>query len=149
MLYHCFIIICATSKTFYNRKVQECIKATKTINAKSKYCHFIIVLSLFMPHQKCFVTEKSKNVLKLPKPLMLLYDVSNRNLDKNKMEKKIDDIIINMTVTNEKVQYLEASTKNQSDSQPCMAPTTPWSNHKFIDTCHHTYIHRQSSKISY
>ena len=32
------------------------------------------------------------------------------------MVKKIDDIIINMTVTNEEVQYLEASTKNQSDS---------------------------------
>ena len=32
------------------------------------------------------------------------------------MEKKIDDIIINMAVTNEEVQYLEASTKNQSDS---------------------------------
>ena len=47
---------------------------------------------------------------------MLLYDASNRNLDKNKMEKKIDDIIINMMVTNEEVQYLEASTKNQSDS---------------------------------
>ena len=42
--------------------------------------------------------------------------MSNRNLDKNKMEKKLDDIIINMTVTNEEVQYLEASTKNQSDS---------------------------------
>ena len=75
-----------------------------------------VPLSLFMPHQKRFITEKSKNVLKLPKPLMLLYDVSNRNLDKNKMEKKIDDIIINMMVTNEEVQYLEASTKNQSDS---------------------------------
>ena len=69
-----------------------------------------------MPHQKRFITEKSKNVLKLPKPLMLLYDVPNQNLDKNEMEKKIDDIIINMTVTNEKFQYLEASTKNQSDS---------------------------------
>ena len=32
------------------------------------------------------------------------------------MVKKIDDIIINMMVTNEEVQYLEASTKNQSDS---------------------------------
>ena len=75
-----------------------------------------VALSLFMPHQKRFITEKTKNVLKLPKPLMLLYDVSNQNLDKNKMEKKIDDIIINMMVTNEEVQYLEASTKNQSDS---------------------------------
>ena len=75
-----------------------------------------VALSVFMPHQKRFITEKSKNVLKLPKPLMLLYDVPNQNLDKNEMEKKIDDIIINMMVTNEEVQYLEASTKNQSDS---------------------------------
>ena len=29
-------------------------------------------LSLLMPHQKHFITEKSKNVLKLPKPLILL-----------------------------------------------------------------------------
>ena len=41
--------------------------------------------------------------------------MSNRNLDKNEMEMKIDDIIINMSVTNEEVQHLEASTKNQSD----------------------------------
>ena len=32
------------------------------------------------------------------------------------MVKKINDIIINMTVTNEEVKYLEASAKNQSDS---------------------------------
>ena len=42
--------------------------------------------------------------------------MSNRNLDKNKMKKKVDDIIINMTVTNEEVQYQEASTKSQWDS---------------------------------
>ena len=64
-----------------------------------------VALSLFMPHQKRFITEKTKNVLKLPKSLMLLYDVSNWNLDKNQMEKKIDDIIINMTVTNSQFTY--------------------------------------------
>ena len=43
--------------------------------------------------------------------------MSHGNLDKSEMEKKIDDIIINMTVTNEEVQYVQrASTKNQSDS---------------------------------
>ena len=52
-----------------------------------------VALSVFMPHQKRFITEKSKNVLKLPKPLMLLHDVPNRNLDKNEMEKKIDTLL--------------------------------------------------------
>ena len=47
------------------------------------------------------------------------------------MEKKIDDIIINMTVTNEEVQYLEASTKNQSDK---LVWHQQQANHKFNDT---------------
>ena len=34
-------------------------------------------------------TEKAKNVLKLPKTLMLLYNVSNQNFDKNKWKRKL------------------------------------------------------------
>ena len=115
---------------FYSKSATESIscssKKKKEFNGQSHIKDLLdlvsnknpntVALSLFMSHLKRFITKKSKNVLKLPKPLMLLYDLSNRNLDKNEMEKKIDDIIINMTVTNEEVQYLEASTKNQSDS---------------------------------
>ena len=76
-----------------------------------------VALLLFMPHQKHqFTTQKTKNVLKLPKSLTFLHDMLNRNLDKNETEKNVDDIIISMMVTNENVQYLEASTKNESDN---------------------------------
>ena len=47
---------------------------------------------------------------------MLLYAVSNRNLEKWNGREKIDGIFINMTVKNEEVQYLEAFTKNHSDN---------------------------------
>ena len=146
---------------FYSKSATKSIlcssKKKKEFNGQSNIKYLLdlvsnkhpntVALSVFMPHQKHFITEKSKNVLKLPKPLMLLYDVPNRNLDKNEMEKKIDDIIINMTVTNEEVQYLEASTKNQSDS-------LDGTNNGLVESQVHRYmpshIHPgQSSKISY
>ena len=88
---------------------QSCIK--DLLDLVSNKNPNTVALSVFMSHQKHFIIEKVKNVLKLPKSLMLLYDVSNRNLDKNEMEKKNDGITIDMTVTNEEVEYLEASTK--------------------------------------
>ena len=75
-----------------------------------------IALLLFMPHQKHqFTTQKTKNVLKLPKSLTFLHEMLNRNLDKKENQKNVDATIISMTITNEKAQYLEASTKNESD----------------------------------
>ena len=76
---------------FYSKSATKSIlcssKKKKEFNGQSHIKDFVdlvsnknpntVALSLFMPHQKRFITEKTKNVLKLPKPLMLLYDVSN------------------------------------------------------------------------
>ena len=69
---------------FYSKSATKSIlcssKKEKEFNGQSNIKYLLdlvsnknpntVALSVFMPHQKRFITEKSKNVLKLPKPLM-------------------------------------------------------------------------------
>lgn len=94
---------------------------------------------LFGEFTEQFVTPPSTPQAKLPPPLYNFYDVANKELSNEQLEKKGAKITNNFTLTKAEIAYVEEATCNQSACSVWYDQLKSWQNHWFNNSLSFAY----------